>query len=58
MGIIYYNNLALHYSASIARFSCQSHQENNTMLGWLEMLESTRLARITRSSFKILKKFL
>ena len=34
------------------------HQENNTMLGWLEMLESTRLAKITRSSFKILKKFL
>ena len=36
----------------------EMHQENNTMLGWLEMLESTRLARITRSSFKILKKFL
>ena len=34
------------------------HQENNTLLGWLEMLETTRLARDTRSSFKILKKFL
>jgi hypothetical protein len=34
------------------------HQENNTLLGWLEMLESTRIARNTRSSFKFLKKIL
>ena len=34
------------------------HQENNTLLGWLEMLETTRLARDTRSSLKILKNFL
>ena len=32
------------------------HQENNTFLGWLETLESARVARDTRSSFKILEK--
>jgi len=35
--------------------SC-THQENNTLLGWLETLESTRVARNTRSSSKFLKK--
>jgi hypothetical protein len=33
-----------------------SHQENNTLVGWLEMLESTRVARITRSSFNFFQK--
>ena len=31
------------------------HQENDTLLGWLEMLESTRVARNARSS--LIKKF-
>ena len=29
---------------------CAPHQENNTLLGWLEILESTRVARNARSS--------
>ena len=29
---------------------------NNTFLGWLETLESARVARVTRSSFKISEK--
>ena len=30
--------------------STPGYQENNTLLGWLEMLESTRVARNARSS--------
>ena len=32
------------------------HQENNTLVGQLEMLECTRVARYTRSSYQNLKK--
>ena len=35
-----------------------THQENNTLLGQLEMLECTRVARNARSSSKNMKKIL
>ena len=34
------------------------HQENNTLLGLLELLESARLAGVTRASFEVSYKFL
>ena len=57
MKIYLYGNMA-HAFFIMARVLLILHQENNTFLGWLEMLESTRVARNTRSSFEILKKIL